>query len=45
MEKFITEQKKIFESWRDSDKQLQNLRIINMDKYNKFSPRKYLYKT
>ena len=34
MEKFITEQKKIFESWRDSDKQLQNLRIINMDKYN-----------
>ena len=34
MEKFITEQKKIFESWRDSDKQLQNLRIIDMDKYN-----------
>ena len=34
MEKFIKDQKKIFVSWRKEDKQLQNLRIINMDKYN-----------
>ena len=29
----ITEQKKIFVSWRESDKDLQNLRIININKY------------
>ena len=34
MEKFIREQKKIFVSWRESDKQLQDLRIMNMDSYN-----------
>ena len=33
-EKFIKEQKKIFRSWRESDKELQNLRIININKYN-----------
>jgi len=33
IEKFIKDQKKIFVSWRESDKQLQNLRIINMEKY------------
>ena len=34
MEKFIREKKKIFVSWRESDKQLQDLRIMNMDSYN-----------
>lgn len=34
MNKFIEEQKKIFKSWRESDKQLQNLKIMDMDKYN-----------
>ena len=33
IEKFIKDQKKIFASWRESDKQLQNLRIINIEKY------------
>ncbi len=33
-EKFIKEQKKTFVSWREADKKLQNLRIMNIDKYN-----------
>ena len=34
MEKFTTAQKKIFSSWRESDKGLQNLSIMNIDKYH-----------
>ena len=42
----ITEQKKIFVSWRESDKDLQNLRIININKYNPLGfTKKFLLKT
>ena len=33
-EKFVENQKKIFKSWRKDDERLQNLRIINIKKYN-----------
>ena len=33
IEEFIMEQKKNFATWREHDKSLQNLRIINMEKY------------
>jgi len=33
IENFIKEQKKTFVMWREHDKYLQNLRIINMEKY------------
>ena len=32
--KFISQQKEIFKDWRESDKNLQNLFIINYDSYN-----------
>ena len=32
-EKFVKEQKKYFKKWRHDDKLLQNMKIINIEKY------------
>ena len=35
-EKLVEEQRKNFESWREDDKSLQNLKIIDLEKYNPY---------